>query len=86
MANASRFAVQMTVPDCIRQAAGHDGRIEYNGTRECCAPVLRTAHCPAKLAGPSAVRSTQFGAGKPGRAMPDLNHMMESTSGHRYPA
>jgi starch synthase (maltosyl-transferring) len=26
--------------------------------------VLRTADCPAKLAGPSAVRSTQFGAGE----------------------
>ena len=29
----------------------------------CCAPVLRTASCPAKLAGPIAVRSTQFGGG-----------------------
>jgi hypothetical protein len=25
---------------------------------KCCAPVLRTASCPAKLAGPIAVRST----------------------------
>src|SRR5207249_3228176 len=29
-----------------------------------CVPVLRTASCPASMAGPIAVRSTQFGAGK----------------------
>ena len=28
---------------------------------QCCAPVLRTASCPAKLAGPIAVRSTPAG-------------------------
>jgi hypothetical protein len=28
---------------------------------KCCDPVLRTAGCPAILAGPIAVRSTQFG-------------------------
>jgi hypothetical protein len=30
---------------------------------KCYAPVLRTADCPAKLAGPGAVRSTQLGKG-----------------------
>ena len=34
-----------------------------HGTR-CCAPVLRTASCPVSMAGPIAVRSTQFGAGE----------------------
>ena len=28
---------------------------------KCCAPVLRTASCRASMAGPIAVRSTQFG-------------------------
>jgi hypothetical protein len=32
-----------------------------HGTK-CCALVLRTASCPISMAGPIAVRSTQFGA------------------------
>jgi len=31
--------------------------------------VLRTASCPAKLAGPIAVRSTQFGGAKHGAVL-----------------
>jgi len=37
---------------------------EFHGGPQGCAPVLRTASCPAILAGPIAVRSTQFGAGE----------------------
>ena len=37
---------------------------------QCSARVLRTANCPAKLAGPNAVRSTQTGG-----ASRDVSHV-----------
>src|SRR5207244_1119068 len=45
-----------------RPLYGRSDHMARPGAAQCCA-VLRTASCPASMAGPIAVRSTQFGGG-----------------------